>query len=358
LDDVPDPEHVPSNFSINLSIFIGDDDRNPSVQPPWLSASHGKEKNPKALFSSQLEFEENVDNFITKPVKNSESAKRPPPRPAPPKNSIIENIELVDSASSADEEPVYVPSDPPVAEFDFLRLNSVDEPKAPQAPPVKVKEPSFDLLGGFDSNFQDPYPDLIGSALNKPTETNIHASKSSGDLEDIFGSFSSNSVPTMAPNKSANNLNFMSAPQEPQKTSFDPFADLAPEFSSKPQQSAPQPAKNPFMGQQNLFTSSSSSSLPKSNASTPIHQQKSPSEPQRPDYSRSHFQEPQQQGQQKGGKPADIFGDILGSQGFSFGSKNQGPKSINEMRKVELAQTMDPEKLKVQEWVKFILFLI
>lgn len=359
LDDVPDPEHVPSNFSINLSIFIGDDDRNPSVQPPWLSTSHSKEKNPKALFSSQLEFEENVDNFITKPIKNSENIKKgPPPRPAPPKNPIVENIEsIVDSASSADEEPINIPSssEPPTTEFDFLRLHSVDEPKAPpqNIPPPKVKEPSFDLLGGFDTNFQDPYPDLIGSALNKPTETNIHASKSSGDLEDIFGSISNNSVPTMAPNKSSNNLNFMSANQEPPvtKTTFDPFADLAPEFNSKPQKQQPQ--SNPFMGQQNLFTSSSTSSMPKSNASTPIHQQKSSNEQQRPDYSRSHFQEPQQAQHQKGNKPADIFGDILGSQGYSFGSKHQGPKSINEMRKVELAQTMDPEKLKVQDWVNY-----
>lgn len=365
LDDVPDPEHVPSNFSINLSIFIGDDDRSPSVPPPWLAASQSAERNPKSLFSSQLEFEENVDNFITKPVgkRNSDAGRKgPPPRPAPPKNPIVENVEesinkfeFVDSGSSADE---TLPCEPPTTEFDFLRLNSVDEPKAPQhqnIPPPKVKEPSFDLLGGFDNNFQDPYPDLIGSALNKPTESNIHSSKSAGDLDDIFGSISSNSAPSMAPNKSSNDLNFMSANPEPpptsQKATFDPFADLAgsiaPEFNSKPQQAPP---NNPF-GQQNLFTSSSTSSMPKSNVSTPIHQMKSPNEPQRPDYSRSHFQDPQQgQGQPKN-KPADIFGDILGSQGYSFGKGSQGPKSINEMRKVELAQTMDPEKLKVQDWV-------
>lgn len=355
LDDVPDPEHVPSNFSINLSIFIGDDDRNPSVQPPWLSASHSKDKNPKALFSSQLEFEENVDNFITKPVVGKSSDKKgPPPRPAPPKSNIQENIELIDSSSSADEEPSILPSnEPPTTEFDFLRLHSVDEPKPQQIniPPPKVKEPSFDLLGGFDNNFQDPYPDLIGSALNKPTESNIHFSKSAGDLEDIFGSASSNSVPTMAPNKSSNNLSFKTEPSttatNSQKTTFDPFADLtSSEFNSMPQQP---PQANSFMGQQNLFTSSSTSSMPKSNSSTPIHQQKIQNDQQRPDYSRSHFQDPQQ-AQQKN-KPADIFGDILGSQGYSFGSKNQGPKTINAMRKVELAQTMDPEKLKVQDWV-------
>ncbi len=343
LDDVPDPEHVPNNFCINLSIFIGEDDRNPTVPPPWTSASNSSERNPKIIFSSQLEFEENVDNFITKPV----TKKGPPPRPAPPvkANPVIENIQNVDSGSSADEMEVKDEKDAPTTEFDFLRLNSVDEPKIQEqkAPPPKVKEPSFDLLGGFDSNFQDPYPDLIGSALNKPVEI-IHPSKSAGDLDDIFGSISNTSVPTMAPNKSSTNLNSNIGNDQPEKTqkpaTFDPFADLGADFSSKKQ---PSPQNN---FQQNLFASNMS----KSNSSTPIHQMKGASEPQRPDYSRSNFQEPQQ-AQQKSNKPADIFGDILGSQGYSFGKATQGPKSINEMRKVELAQTMDPEKLKVQDWV-------
>lgn len=47
-----------------------------------------------------------------------------------------------------------------------------------------------------------------------------------------------------------------------------------------------------------------------------------------------------------------MFGDLLGSQGYDFASKREtGPKTINAMRKEELAQTMDPEKLKIREWV-------
>lgn len=38
----------------------------------------------------------------------------------------------------------------------------------------------------------------------------------------------------------------------------------------------------------------------------------------------------------------DIFGDLLGSQGYAFSSKTtQGPRTINQMRKVELAKDMD-----------------
>jgi hypothetical protein len=39
---------------------------------------------------------------------------------------------------------------------------------------------------------------------------------------------------------------------------------------------------------------------------------------------------------------------LLGSQGYQFTSqKDSGPRTINEMRKEEVAKDMDPEKLKV-----------
>jgi len=44
----------------------------------------------------------------------------------------------------------------------------------------------------------------------------------------------------------------------------------------------------------------------------------------------------------------DIFGDLLGSQGYTFSSKfNPGPKTINEMRREDLVKEIEPEKLKV-----------
>lgn len=101
--------------------------------------------------------------------------------------------------------------------------------------------------------------------------------------------------------------------------------------------------------------------------STPIHQQsRSPSEPQHPskaDYSRSHFAGTNNTAGGStgiGGVTAagtgvvggDIFADILGQQGYNFASKsNQGPRSINAMRKEEIIKDMDPEKLKILEWV-------
>lgn len=62
LDDVPDAEHVPNNFNLSLSVFVGDDERLPASQPPWISTKN-VQRDPKILFGSQLEYDENVDNF-------------------------------------------------------------------------------------------------------------------------------------------------------------------------------------------------------------------------------------------------------------------------------------------------------
>lgn len=95
--------------------------------------------------------------------------------------------------------------------------------------------------------------------------------------------------------------------------------------------------------------------------------------PIKPDYSRSNF-EPKSKaaaGATNGtgiaaaaasgggaGGGGDIFADILGQQGYNFASKaNQGPRSINEMRKEELVKDMDPDKLKILEWVSIIIGL-
>lgn len=393
LDDVPDVEHIPSNFNLSLSVFVGDDERAPVSQPPWISPQT-PQRDPKLLFASQLEYDENVDNFselrvdqrrgnrfklknffsVSKPssINNMSSPSHhvPPPRPAPP---VVAQAPLIDQ-SDFKSEPVKVvettEAAPPTTEFDFLNLGG-ERPPVPEPPKIaKVKEPSFDLLGGFDSNFSDPFPDLVGSAMNKPTEP-IQTRNGGNGLDDIFGSLSQSSAPTIAPSKSSNDLNGLNLnfenptkAQQQESTSKDPFADLAktlhPEWSTG---SAPKTTPSP-MGTQystpiHQFGSASASATPKNNPSTPVHQMKSPVESQRPDYSRSHFQEPQPQGSAPKSKSTDIFGDILGSQGYSFGAAtNKGPKSINEMRKVELVQTMDPERLKVMEWVSFIIFFI
>ena len=59
---------------------------------------------------------------------------------------------------------------------------------------------------------------------------------------------------------------------------------------------------------------------------------------------------------EKPAKSGDVFGDLLGSQGYNFSSSRKfdkdNPKTINEMRKVEATRNMDPETLKIAEWTE------
>lgn len=71
--------------------------------------------------------------------------------------------------------------------------------------------------------------------------------------------------------------------------------------------------------------------------------------------SRSHF-EPPKPAAEKTHKPGDVFGDLLGSQGYEFAAKkDQGPRTINQMRKEEVVKEMDPERLLILEWVSFLI---
>lgn len=70
--------------------------------------------------------------------------------------------------------------------------------------------------------------------------------------------------------------------------------------------------------------------------------------------SRAHFEPAKTPADEKQRKPMDVFGDLLGSQGYDFASKRDtGPKTMNAMRKEEMVKDMDPEKLKIHEWVSF-----
>ncbi|KAG7326282.1 hypothetical protein KOW79_009683 [Hemibagrus wyckioides] len=46
------------------------------------------------------------------------------------------------------------------------------------------------------------------------------------------------------------------------------------------------------------------------------------------------------------------FDDLLSGQGFIGGKEKKGPKTIAEMRKEEMAKEMDPEKLKILDWIE------
>lgn len=394
LDDVPDVEHIPMSFVVGLSVFVSDEERPPSNSPPWCPIK--AQRDPTVLFASQLEYEENVDNFISKPKNNNNDTlysnnnehRAPPPRPAAPVS--YHQAPQLDVESDESDEEIHEQQ----GDVDFLNItqepaaeNITNIPNAPHPPNItKAKEPSFDLLGGFDASFSsspasNPMPDLLGSTV-KPNSglddifgsignsSGIQQSKSSSDLNGLnlnLNSFGS------APSASAGNNSFdpfggfmgakVSAPEPPK--SKDPFADLGNLGASlnpgwNQPKATPSPNATQFSSPLHQFGAASAPGTATASPrgpSTPVHQgnnvnnAKSPIDP-RPDYSRSHFAEPSAGGGAKT-KSADIFGDILGSQGYSFGGKmNMGPRTINDMRKEEIARDMDPERLKIMEWTE------
>ncbi|XP_053682884.1 cyclin-G-associated kinase [Sabethes cyaneus] len=405
LDDVPDLEHVPHGFNVALSVFVGDSERPPSNQPPW--ASPKTTRDPKILFASQLEYEENVDNFISKPSSNPTSAPhRPPPRPAPPSPQ----------PSRASQAPQNTTEHPPASvssDADFLNLSNPSQ-EQPEPSDHEEQSANYDLLGGFappvtdksDSDIINKPPnagldDIFGDIDNDGNATGpvpLQSTKSSSDLNGLnlnFENFGGVAKPA-APNETApngvinnqfnNSFGFdpfagisasafhsshqTQVPQQAQAANKDPFADIGNlgttlgatgwGKSGAPPTTTPSPRSTQFSSPTHQYSGASTANPSPRAPSTPIHQMRSPSDAQRPDYSRSHFEPSKQSatgGNGTNGQPkeksGDIFGDILGSQGYSFGSgKNQGPRTINDMRKEELVKEMDPERVKLMEWTE------
>ncbi|XP_055613200.1 cyclin-G-associated kinase [Uranotaenia lowii] len=410
LDDVPDVEHVPHGFNVALSVFVGDSERPPSQQPPWIPSKSARD--PKIMFASLLEYEENVDNFITKPTASKPAAPhRPPPvRPAPPSPQPPRAFPKPPSEPSDDESTSNTHND-----ADLLNISNANQQKSTREPAtVQSNDATFDLLGGFEapktqseaSGVSQPasgIDDIFGAFESASTgPVPLQSSKSGTDLNGLnlnFDNFGGIAQPaTTAVNGASNNTN-----QFNNSFGFDPFAGIsASAFYNSSQPASAQPAtaqqpsqpanKDPFADIGNLgatlgsnptaqqwstttpspsrsaqFASPTNQSTNPSprNPSTPVHQQhmRSPNMEQnrQPDYSRSHFEQPKggangangNNNGQKEPKSGDIFGDILGSQGYSFGStRSQGPRTINDMRKEEQIREMDPERIKLMEWTE------
>ncbi|XP_010603535.1 putative tyrosine-protein phosphatase auxilin [Fukomys damarensis] len=152
---------------------------------------------------------------------------------------------------------------------------------------------------------------------------------------------------------------------------LDPFADLgtlgSSSFASKPttptglgggfpplsspQKASPQPMGSGWQ-QAGGYSWQQSQSKPQ-----PSMPHSSPQN--RPNYNVSFSSVPGSQGE-RGKGPTNLdgkqraadFEDLLSSQGFNAHKDKKGPRTIAEMRKEEMAKEMDPEKLKILEWIE------
>ncbi|KAM7363540.1 cyclin-G-associated kinase [Cochliomyia hominivorax] len=432
LDDLADVECVPPNFTVSLSLTVTDLETPPTRNPPWLPTK--PRRNAYNLFSSQLEYEEMIDNFVTKPTTNTppasvrqEQAKptaETKENPSTPPLIMPDITEMTAEAFQVPPEPT-----PPI---DLLNLNQPSTQQQQQtshdsqATAMPTTDASFDLLGAFG----DDDSSGIGTAPIPDILANNTQPKSAADLDDIFGPLNSNSTSTFnidfnafstptpqpthtfantRPTIGASNstsfgtlptFNTQTASKDPSpQQSKDPFADIAnlasglninftpnSTLSGKSAGHTPvgsSPFTTQFSSPTHNQTATNNMRIPPqpthtSNTTSPNHM-KSPNnstsfgmsfnttpnanqfstantttqQQNRPDYSRSHFEQPKTTTQQQQTKSSDIFADILGEQGYKFTSKgNQGPRSINEMRKEDLIKDMDPKRVKIMEWTE------
>lgn len=314
-----------------------------------------------------------------------------PPRPSAPRPKIEQSVPTTSA----------MPDITQSAEVDLLNLASSARNNS-NSNHVPIKAPSFDLLGSFETaeaQGNNAMPDLLSDSKMKPP-----------GLNDIFASFSKPAAPNINVNlpdlsnttAPRNNLNYdpfgidasfvsnvqllqptsnetsPSQPQQPTSTTpanKDPFADLGNlasglnlDWGSQQQSNTATAKTTPVISPQSTQFSSPTHQLGGFTSAqpsvSPMHQAKSPTENQtKPDYNRSHFEAKPKQNDTTtsagcaGSAGTDIFADILGQQGYNFATKPQGgPRSINEMRKEELVKDMDPDKLRIMEWVRIHLY--
>lgn len=135
-----------------------------------------------------------------------------------------------------------------------------------------------------------------------------------------------------------------------QATTKDPFANLAgslgaglagswngtPKNSNTPQSASPAPASTPIHSSPNTMHKSQNTAAN--------------------DHSANGNNADAFGSKAKEKTSGDAFEDLLGSQGYNFFSSRKAdkdsPKTINQMRKVEAAKTMDPDRMKIAEWTE------
>ncbi|XP_024081424.1 cyclin-G-associated kinase isoform X2 [Cimex lectularius] len=334
LDDVESPEYYQDNLIVTLNCEEAGD---PTVTiAPW--AKHQK-VDPNILFNSKLEADETTDSFVPKNNGSKKAPPRPtPPRPTPPRPPPVTpqmkpNVDVKETSDLLNLNSVSG-----VKTDDLLNLGSEPDPQVNEKPFINtpnLQNPLFEpfateqLFGEQPSNGQKNVPksdnllydwgDLNMTSTTTPTPT------------PNFGNFAQ---PTM-PNLQTLNLNTNGL-----SNSFQDKNNLGC-FPSSMQRNVSSP---------NLHSDILDDFVkPKamSNANSPA---KTPSEA---NYSRSHFESakppPTQPSPCK--KVEDVFGDLLGSQGYTFTAKKEtGPLTINQMRREDKAKVTDPEKLKVLDW--------
>lgn len=282
------------------------------------------------------------------------------------------NLGMPDNTSNTSNTPTPAASNPELDIFSSSSQNESDllggfgasQTEATNSIPLINNSASADLLFGHSNSPRSSNTANKGN-LNMSDLLFGQSQTASSNVNDFFldplgGSSASNLLGGLATGSAAKPSTVKSpiseesfprnasVPNFAAQTTKDPFANLAgslgtglagswngtPKNSNTPQSASPAPASTPIH--------SSPSTMHKSNTMTNDHSTNGTSDT---------FS-----GKAKEKTSGDAFEDLLGSQGYNFFSSRKAekdsPKTINQMRKVEAAKTMDPDRMKIAEWTE------
>ncbi|CAG9115604.1 unnamed protein product [Plutella xylostella] len=391
IDESSYNDHYPGNVSAMISLVVQTTERRKPRCALWEDDHSFPIRTPDVLFSTALEKDETIDNFVTAdyPQKEKEKPSRPaPPSPQPPRRPPPPKTDIT--------QPNTIPTE---TTADFLNLNTSNS--AAQQKPKEEKKlksgDSFDFFGLMEKSTDEAFGDFLsGQKLVDnpepfssqpmfsdlpPPATESGEKKSTDPLGfDPFGlnePMKQEPIPVLTPMHAAGEeTRSQSAPLDQPKK--DPFSDLTslgatmPAAASASARASPahtpaaaspahqpsyntrieRPQKDPFSDLTSLGATMPAAASASARAS-PAHTPAAASPAHQPSYNRQHFEPAKTPAEDKAKKPMDVFGDLLGSQGYDFAAKKEsGPKTINAMRKEDMVKVMDPEKLKIQEWTE------
>ncbi|XP_026574319.1 putative tyrosine-protein phosphatase auxilin [Pseudonaja textilis] len=400
LDACDSPEKYPHLFHIIVEVEVDSTDRQTDLTPPWENFTT-KDINPSILFSSPQEHQDTLalagrssvdavqDNlknvgqgaFLSSLSWQDQKAERTSSHPSSEDRAALVHEESeqsddellslssqhsgtstdkIHSTSKHSKKQPEKPGPPPQEDVDLLGLDGtpMNYPAAPTAPPS-----NSDLLsdlfgvgnsGGLNQGGQGAVEDVFqmggtGSAQSTPRRPASSASPSlsprigEASAFDPFGGSPKQPVPDLLGSFLSSNAKsdpFLQATRSPSPTvhpSSTPTVSIQPDISGDWEW----PSKS------GMVSKSTASSPTGSLHNTPTHQAK----PQTLDPFADLGALGANLADSKPKLSAD-FEDLLSGQGFNAHRDKKGPRTIAEMRKEEMAKEMDPEKLKILEWIE------
>uniref|UniRef100_A0A3P9HF14 Auxilin n=1 Tax=Oryzias latipes TaxID=8090 RepID=A0A3P9HF14_ORYLA len=391
LDACDSPEKYPQLFHVILDVEVEGVDKQKDLTPPWEQFPC-KDLAPNVLFSCHQEHQDalaiagwkNWYALTLQPAKQHQRGpQRPePPTPAPPApNEEVDLLGLggedIDApCSSSQNQPSSAATTDLLGDLFGAPPQPTSGPSSTQSTPHKVAPNTEitlrnsylffflafdpfgpgpmhkpqDMMGSFlgPGNVGQPDPFLHAARSPSPTMQPSSLGKAHVNIQQ------QNAMGGWDWNRSATSRGGFGMGSRSATTSPTGSVHSTPTHQNKPN------TLDPFADIGNLGGSLGGLTIT-SNAGGgggPSHTSMPHMSPQnRPNYnvsfSATRGGSPSAGGKAQPGMVSDAnFDDLLSGQGFAGTKERKGPRTIAEMRKEEMAKEMDPEKIKILDWIE------